>query len=275
MVKRALGITKPKIKDLPIVVFELLQKTPFPSDFTFLKNKHEWTPMLFQHETRRLLYVRLSYFVMWITSQIQDTIADNGQIEQAGAPALSPPTPPEDYQMLEQYVSFQFLDRIMTSTSIQLPLTMHFGAQKPAFNTSYFDTFVASTTGGKRVSELIELIIIKVFVVLAISSALFTYVYVPEQMSSSARNLVLTKESQSLAVHHEVTFFQGGQFMPLVTFMSPDDADAFESMGGTRFHWTNYVQSGNLTLEVHKFITPRLTGAFMHYFSFEGETWAR
>jgi hypothetical protein len=59
--------------------------------------------------------------------------------------------------------------------------------------------------------------------------------------------------------------------------LTPDIAEKYEQADSEFRHWTSLAEGapvGHLTVQVHKFITPHLTGAFMHYFSFEGKEWA-
>jgi hypothetical protein len=63
--------------------------------------------------------------------------------------------------------------------------------------------------------------------------------------------------------------------VPVITLLTPDVAEKYEAADPGYRHWTSLVDTNEIELELHKFITPRLVHAFMGYYSFEGEAWVR
>jgi len=243
-----------------------------PSEYVHFKNKYEWIESLKTSYGRKSLFNSLSAFVQYLSGMIAD-MRKNDPLR-----VISPLSSGPDahrvsdatYHEFEKFVCWHVLDEIMSTVRFQMSL--NFGRERP--NKPDFD-FSSVELYGYAGYAYIRLLIAKVFLVLAISSVLFSYVYDPQH--ASRNDFAKRMEDSGQATFHEVTFFRGSQHIPLVTFYTPDIAEQYESLGG--MHWIDFAAAQGITnidLEVHKFITPRLTGAFMDFFGdMGGATWTR
>lgn len=169
------------------------------------------------------------------------------------------------YAEFESYTSWKILDTIMRSVKIEISL--RFGMpENPSAPKISSDVEVGNRG---ELEELLKLVCLKVFVILAVSSVLYTYIFDPLYLSEAHTDYVLQAVNHGTASVHEVTFFRGAGVTPLVTFYEPDEAEAYENRFGSEArHWTDALKNETeLVLEVHKFITPKLTQSFMGYFA--------
>lgn len=238
----------------------------FSSEFEVLRNKNTWVPMLRTQQGRRALFQLLTDLVISLSDLIR-IVSTNllYEIDMGGNKKYV-----TDLSDFERYVSWYVLNDVMNTVRMQVSL-------------SFGQTIRPSVPGGPDLycdnmgafDDYIGLILLKVFYVLALSSVLFTYVYDVSSQTREQREFI--RRHENFVTTHEVTFFRGAGRVPLITFMTADIAEQYDALGGK--HWTALMvdaPNGQLELEVHKFITPRLTGRFMNYFSSDGSSqeWA-
>lgn len=257
-----LGSQEMKMWMTQIIRAGLDEDLRLPSEYAHFKNKHDWVNALKTSDGRRNLFESL-----WgLINHLSDLIAENRSLVHVSSSGGE--VSMETYQEFEKLVAWHVLDLIMSTVRFQMSL--NFGREHP---NEPIPNLVRNVTIGNGV--YVYLIVKKVFLVLAVSCALYSYVFEP---GNSAKNsFVQQMEQTGQATIHEVTFFHGSHHIPLVTFYTPEVAEKYESLGG--MHWVQFASNQgvvNIELEVHKFITPRITKAFMDFFSgFEGTTWTR
>lgn len=248
-----------------------------PSEYAFFKNKHEWVNAMKTSEGRRRLFESLSGLTNYLSGVLAELRSKNPLVviepvvEGPNAHVVSA----ETYRKFESLFAWIVLDEIMSTVRFQVSL--NFGRERPA-EPYKWDFNNVSFTSTRVIFDYLRILVAKVFIVLAVSCALFSYVYEPGASGSAALDrFAKDMESKGQATFHEVTFFRGSQHIPLVTFYNPDLAEQYENLGG--MHWVQFAANQGITnidMEVHKFITPRLTGAFMDFFGgFEGAVWTR
>lgn len=263
--KLVLGV----IQDDDLVLSIFGEASFFPGEFRVLQNKSEWVQMLRTSSNRETLFGLLSNFVHLVSSDIAQTVGRT--FSSTDDEAISE----EDMYQVENFISWHLLNQIMNKVVLQINLA-HFGSHIVKPGVIRPDTPILPRT--VKVNDVANFryyvmkVCLKVFMVLAISSVLFTYVH----KSDSVQQADFIKSiPEDFVVQHEITFFEGAMHVPVVTFLTPDVAERYESSDPSHEHWTKLVEkASHLTIKVHKFITPHLTGEFMHYFSFEGEEWS-
>jgi hypothetical protein len=259
------------IQDGELVQHIFGETSNFPGEFHVLQNKSEWVQMLRTSANRETLFELLSNFVHFVSNHIAEIVGRKTILTTTDDDALSE----EDMYQVENFISWHLLNQIMNKVELQINLA-HFGSHivKPGVirpNTPVLPRTVKVVASEANFKLYVLKVCLKVFMVLAISSVLFTYVH-----NDSAQQTDFIKSiPEDFVVQHEITFFEGAQHVPVVTFLTPDVAERYESADPGHEHWTKLVEKASeLTIKVHKFITPHLTGEFMHYFAFEGEEWS-
>jgi uncharacterized coiled-coil protein SlyX len=255
---------------MTVMIQQGLEGFDVPSEYSHFKNKHDWVNALKTSEGRRNLFASLSGLTNHLSNLIAEDRIRFNPLENINDRDMQVSV--DTYREFEKLVAWHVLDLIMSTVRFQVSL--NFGHERPSEprHTKLLENVRLSYFG----LGYIHLVIIKVFLVLAVSCALFSYVYEPGS-GSAKDSFVRQMEESGQATFHEVTFFRGSQHIPLVTFYTPDVAERFESLGG--MHWVQFAANqgiNDIDLEVHKFITPRITGAFMDFFGdIAGTTWTR